>query len=107
MEKKIVIESERQENGLWGMPLQVTYIDGWEFQEDPAREELFSAILAAFAQVHPEPFGIYFLDQKGFKIKKYHNHSGKIWYGIRFEDYSLEDNALVYDPKNRAEDVFQ
>lgn len=86
----IEIKSQKQENGVWGMPQNVVYIEAIFPCEDTL---LNSAIIMAISQTYSgETFGIYFITKKGFKVQL--SHSG--WKSINYSDYSLDRNILSY-----------
>lgn len=93
MKKKLVIKSSKQENGLWGMPLNCIYIDRMIYTTDENWLK-HSAFCIGIAETYPnERFKIYFTTEKGFCVKL----SSSGWKGLRYDDYELKDNVLMWN----------
>jgi len=97
------IKSERQENGLWGTPMNLLEMDSLPINLD---WELHSAIIIAINENHNKKFKIqnqsedscliYFFDDV-FKNKIIKN-----MYVVKYDDFMLEGNRL-YFIKNEKE----
>lgn len=93
--KIIEIKSEKQNNGLWGMPLSCYKIDRFVLLDD-RKWLLRSAIIIAFAEKHKCSFNIYGSTDKGFII------NSVFW--ISYHKYEVVDN-LLYEFENEQEHI--
>jgi hypothetical protein len=86
------IQSEKQPNGLWGMPLQCHKIDTVPFRDEGLHLK-FSAICIGIAERYPdETFEIFWSNSNGFFIKLSESGIKRIVY----ENYTLIGNKLVW-----------
>jgi len=111
MEEPLEIKSKKQENGLWGMPMQCRSLDRAVYVSDELWK-LNSAILIGIAEVYPDyTFEVWGSSEKGFMItlrgdgrnvilKGCGNHSDlksdKKSFSIKYENYKLKGNKLYY-----------
>ena len=87
------LKTERQDNGLWGMPMKLKRIDGNILFKDEEKERLFSAIIMAFAETHnDENFWMEMITDAFF----IHTESKTYGYGLRF--FGLDDDRLYHLP---------
>lgn len=87
------IKTKKQDNGLYGIPLQCSRIDRMplNFGEDILLKH--SAICIGIAEAYrDETFEIFWSDENGFFVKL--NNSG--FKRIRYKDYKLDDNILSW-----------
>jgi len=94
--KKIKISSNKQENGLWGIPLRCSEIDYVPFL-DKRKLLIFSASLVAVAEYYNDYFKIFNSTDESFLIK-----IGKSTFKVIYEKYEVEDNIL-YEFENDDE----
>ena len=89
---KWVIKSPKQENGLWGMPMDCVKIDK-EFFLHSENELKRSAFLIAFSESHLfcRSFEVIWSDSNGFSIIA----NGK-FYKLNYADYELKENILTH-----------
>lgn len=67
--KKIEIKSEKQDNGIWGTPLNCTYMSNVPPIHDSRKYLLFSAILIAFAEQYIDAtFRLDIMTDSGFAL---------------------------------------
>ena len=86
------IKSERQPNGLWGIPLKCYKIDSVPIRDEELHLK-FSAICMAIAETHPdEQFEVFWSDNTGFYVKM--SESG--FKRIVYENYTLIENKLFW-----------
>ena len=84
------IKSKKQDNGLFGMPLQCTAIDRLPGKEN---EVIHSALCIAIAETHPnETFEICLSNEFGFIIQ--FNDGGMK--RLKYSDYELTDDVLTW-----------
>jgi hypothetical protein len=97
--KKIKIKSEKQDNGLWGTPMNCYFMNSMSPIFDNRKHLLFSAILIAFAEEYNEcSFRLDMMSDDGFLIsineslynKKYKQNS----FYIKYKDYEVNGNIL-------------
>jgi len=89
---RFTIKSPRQENGLWGVPIQLRSWDN-PYICGEHNEVLQSAIIIGIAEAYPdETFSIWHSTEKGFKVSL--NESG--WKSISYEDYELSGDTLIW-----------
>lgn len=97
----LVIRSEKQDNGLWGMPLRVVAIDRIVLDLTPVNELLRSAIIMGLAEHYPNhSIDIRFSDENGFIafLKDYYGLGEEPkCFNCKYENYRLEDNTLHYE----------
>lgn len=89
----IKINSERQDNGLWGMPFAVKQIDNnGDGQVD---EELVSAIIMKFSEYHPQ--STFKVDIKKNKLLvTIYTNSKKKDFMLFYNDYKILDDKLYF-----------
>ena len=88
-----VISSKKQDNGLWGMPLQCVKMDGISMNTSEENWLKHSAICMAIAEKYKdETFEVLMTDEKGFFVKL--SKSG-LW-DVEYDDYKLEGNILTW-----------
>ena len=86
------IKTPKQENGLWGTPLQLTHMHNMRRLSDEDNLK-FSALCIGIAEkFQTETFQIYFLSDKGFLVKL--SESG--YFNIPFKHYKIEGNKIVW-----------
>lgn len=86
-----VIQSNKQDNGLYGMPFSCYKLDGMPILSNEDEEVLRSAIIISIAEAYPDDtFEIFWSTTEGFFVKLNNNGFKK----IRFSDYTLENNIL-------------
>lgn len=86
------ITTKKQENGLFGMPLQCVKIDKIFYTSE---ENLIkhSAICIGIAEAYPtENFEIFWSDESGFYIKLSESGMKR----IRYENYKIEGNSIIW-----------
>jgi len=87
------IQSKKQDNGLWGMPLQCVKMDGISMNTSEENWLKHSAICMAIAEKYKdETFEVLMTDEKGFFVKL--SKSG-LW-DVEYDDYKLEGNVLTW-----------
>ena len=87
------IQSKKQDNGLWGMPLQCVKMDGISMNTSEENRLKHSAICMAIAEKYKdETFEVLMTDEKGFFVKL--SKSG-LW-DVEYDDYKLEGNILTW-----------
>ena len=87
------ISSKKQDNGLWGMPLQCVKMDGIPMNTSKENWLKHSAICIGIAEAYrDETFELFWTDEKGFSVRL--SKSGMKT--IRYDDYKLEDNVLTW-----------
>lgn len=83
-----IIQSEKQDNGLFGMPLQCKYLDKGPSEEN---ELLFSAICIGIAEKYrDETFIIQLSSDTGFFVKLCKSAYKRVIY----KEYELHGNTL-------------
>jgi hypothetical protein len=86
--KKIKIKSEKQDNGLWGTPMNCYFMNSMSPIFDNRKHLLFSAILIAFAEEYNEcSFRLDMMSDDGFLIsinESLYNKVGGIGYNANF-----------------------
>ena len=88
------IKAPRQDNGLFGMPLQCTSLDVPRGEIMEKYEELFSAICNGIAEKFPEEtFQVMFWTDDSFMVKLSKSGYRKIW----LDYYRLEGNTLIWE----------
>jgi hypothetical protein len=86
------IQTDRDENGLWGLPLSLRKIDKMVKLDDETTL-LFSAIcISLMEKFNGERFEIFWNSSSGFFVKFI--NSG--YYNIRYSDYKLDGNVLLF-----------
>lgn len=98
--KKYEIKQERQENGMWGMPLNCYSIDSFILLDD-RKHLLFSATISLINQIWNCPFEIICSTTEGFNININTTKRNKL-FGIRYDKYEIIDNVL-YEFENCQE----
>ena len=87
------IQSKKQDNGLWGMPLQCVKMDGISMNTSEENRLKHSAICMAIAEKYKdETFEVLMTDEEGFFVKL--SKSG-LW-DVEYDDYKLEGNILTW-----------
>lgn len=96
--KKIGIKSKKQDNGLWGTPLNCIVIDKIPLL-DSHKLLIFSAILIAFDEKYNINFRIHFSTDNSFVIMTYGNGN----FSMRYENYEVLGNTLYeFDNENMS-----
>lgn len=85
--KVIKIKQEKQDNGLWGTPLNCYAIDSVPI--DNRKIMIFSAVIVAVNEHYKKPFKITCSDDEGFKIE-INVSIYRIWY----DKYEVIDDTL-------------
>lgn len=92
--KTIEIKAEKQENGLWGMPMSCYKIDQAVFLS-PDKQLKHSAICIALDQHYKQtPFEIFWSNPEGFIV----DMKGKGFLNIKYNDFKLNGNTLTWLP---------
>ncbi len=87
------ISSKKQDNGLWGMPLQCYKMDKMPMNTSEDNWLKHSAICIGIAEAYKdETFEIFWSDENGFFVKLSESGMKK----IKYDDYKLEDNVLTW-----------
>lgn len=91
------IESEKQDNGIWGTPINCVFIDRY-IPLDEKTMLLESAIVVAVAEYFKRNFEIRNSNKDGFGIWfDNKNHKALLWpVAIRHEDWELQDDILIF-----------
>lgn len=99
-----IIKSERQENGLWGTPMNLIEMEGLPFND--INWELHNAIVIALDEIHNTKFKIQNQSSESCLIYFYDdvfkNELIKNMYVVKYEKFFLDDNIL-YFIKNEKE----
>lgn len=93
-DKVFEITSKKQDNGLWGIPMQCRKIDKWpsNLSEDVLLKH--SAICIGISEKYKdETFEIFWSDENGFFVKLSKSGMRK----IKYNDYKLEGNVLMWN----------
>lgn len=101
---KIEIKSEKQDNGIWGCPLNCYAIDSIIIT-DNRKLLIFSAVLNAFDEKYNINFFIKLSTQNGFMI--YVSGAGRLrggrsHFSIKYDNYEVIDDIL-YQFDNQKE----
>ena len=94
----IKINSEKQENGLWGMPLRVTEIKN-NGGINEKNQLLLSAIIIKFAEHYPDSYFSLDIRENQLFVKRESNGNSKN-HMIHLDDYEVIDNTLYYIPND-------
>lgn len=87
------IKSKKQDNGLWGMPLQCFKMDNIPMSTSQENWLKHSAICVGVAEAYPdEDFEIFWTDVDGFFIKLSKSGMKR----IKYDDYILKNNVLMW-----------
>lgn len=92
--KKIKINSEKQDNGIWGTPLDCYSIDRVLLLDDYKLLK-FSAILIAFAETYHLRFSIKLSTENGFMLYA-NSDAGTKSFSVKYENYEVIDDVLYY-----------
>lgn len=91
--KSHIIKSPRQDNGIWGTPLNLFKIENNYWDKD---ELLHSAIIISFSEVFPNnKFQICWQNKDGFFVKFEEEIKNKKFFNIKYNMYKLEDYMLI------------
>lgn len=92
------IQSKRQDNGLWGMPMQCVKMDKAPLMKEEAKH---SALCIGIAERYRgETFEIFLSDERGFCVKL--SVSG--FRRLNYADYELKEHTLIWlGDKNRVD----
>jgi hypothetical protein len=86
------IKSEKQENGLWGLPLRLQSIKGNIMFKDDYQNSVISAVMTAFAECHRnEDFSYERLDNAPFFYIKADTN-----YSYKMDNFGLIGNTLYF-----------
>jgi hypothetical protein len=92
------IDSNPQENGIWGTPFNLVYLDKFVCLT-PENTKLQSAIVIAIAESTNDTFEIKFSDEAGFTI---FFTSGKIKpMSVLYKNWKLQGNVVYFIPHNK------
>lgn len=95
MNKVIKILQKKQENGLWGMPLNCFKIENVRIPSE--YEILNSALVAAVNEMYNRSFEIFMMSDTGFVIQTYTTYPEKTeMFYLRYSDYEIIDDTLYY-----------
>lgn len=86
--KKIKINSKKQENGIWGMPLYCVEIDFCPIT-DERKYLIFSASLVAIAELYEDYFRVFNSTNDSYFVKV-----GRSTYKVVYDKYEVEDDIL-------------
>ena len=100
MIEKHIIKSNKQDNGLWGMPLYLKSVDGNMIFKDSRKMELFSAILMSFAECQKQNFSLDIKTNNLFILKTH-----KYYYYV-LDDFGLINNTIYYLPTDDDKILF-
>ena len=100
MIEKHTIKSDKQDNGLWGMPLYLKHIDGNMIFKDSRKAELFSAILMSFAECQKQNFSLDIKTDNLFILKTHKS------YFYELDDFGLIGNTIYYLPTDDDKIMF-
>ena len=90
---KVEIKTPKQDNGIWGMPLQCIEIDRIPMNMTESNWLKRSAICMDIAEHYPdETFKIFFLDENKFMVQL--SKTGLI--RIHLDNYELVGNTLTW-----------
>lgn len=103
--KEIKIKSKKQDNGIWGMPLNCVKIENFSIISDYNNLK-FSAIIMAITEQYNKKFEIWRISDTGFTINLdspifSENYSGTL-YTMKFSNYEVVDDIL-YEFQNEQE----
>jgi hypothetical protein len=92
--KVIKIKQEKQDNGLWGTPLNCYAIDRVSIQDD-RKIMIFSAVIVAVNEKYQRKFKILSSNNHEFRIQISGNDiSVGDYYKISYDKYEVIDNTL-------------
>ena len=100
MIEKHTLKSDRQDNGLWGMPLYCKSIDGNMIFKDRSKSELFSAILMSFAECQKQNFSLVIKADNRFILNTHKP------YFYQLDDFGLIGNTLYFLPTDDDKIMF-
>lgn len=87
------ISAEKQDNGLWGMPLQCYKMDKMPMNTSEENWLMHSAICIGISETYrDEKFEIFWSDENGFFVKLTKSGMKR----IKYCDYKLEGNVLTW-----------
>lgn len=87
--KNYTIKSEKQENGLWGIPISCMKFGSLSRQNSLKK----SAILAAISELYPgQTFEVLYESEEKLLIKL----SNGEWKSIKYNDYEVENNKILW-----------
>lgn len=90
---KWVIKTQKQKNGLWGMPFNCVFIKDLCYNLSEENWLKQSALFIGIAERYPEEtFKIYFASKDGFFVQL----SKTGWKKIEYKNYSLQGNTLTW-----------
>jgi hypothetical protein len=105
----IEISRKKQENGLWGMPLNCFRMENDRISSK--NEVLHSAIVAAVNEKYNRSFEIFMMSDTGFAIQVYtngvyDNENSQIFY-FKYSDYEIIDYKLYefHSPEDDQEHI--
>lgn len=105
--KIIKILQKKQENGLWGMPLNCFKMENVMIPSE--HEVLNSALVAAVNEKYNTSFEIFMMSDTGFFIQTYtttaYPEKTEMFY-LRYSDYEIIDNTLYYFDDNTQHTAF-
>jgi hypothetical protein len=96
--KVIEIKSKKQDNGIWGMPLNCYGIEGSLWMND---EILISAIIMAVDEKYNKNFKLTFYKNNNFLISVKFSQGEEMFF-IKLEKYEIINNTL-YEFDNEKE----
>jgi len=88
------IQTPKQDNGVWGIPLSCRRID----KAIPMSDEnhlKHSAFLIAVSEIHKQDFEVCLSNKNGFAIRLY-GDGDKKYIGFIYEHYKIEDSKIIY-----------
>ena len=88
------IISERQDNGLWGLPLYLKNIKGNIILKDSYKAEVLSAVLVSFAENKKLNFSLEMKTDEHFEIRT------DIPYYYSMDNFGLIGNTLYFLPED-------
>lgn len=108
--KKIEIKSQKQDNGIWGMPLNCVKMNNFKLYNDYL-VLLSSALIIAIDEKFNRKFEIWYEDDylsviiQSESISDYSFNLGKR-YTVYFKNYSVIDNTLFEFDNEKEKKIF-
>ena len=105
--KQIEIKTKRQENELFGIPLNCYQLDDIIILDDK-KSLLFSAILQIIDDTYKTPFKVIFKKDYGFYIDLSKNifDDNSILFFMEYENFEVINNCLYIFDDNKEKTIF-
>ena len=94
MIEKHTVQSAKQDNGIWGIPMYLENIDGNILFQDEYKNMIFSAILMSFAECQKQNFSLKIKDNGYFILQTDKSYLYKL------QDFGLINNTIFYLPSD-------